>query len=98
MLILCLSDFNIDLNSLISNSYLPYTIQPSRHTSHSRTIVDNIFSNVISKDIICGNITATISHHLPQFLISPNTFANSPSNRSNAFERDWPKFDKENFI
>ena len=83
-----LGDFNIDLthynehkptneflDSLASNSYLPYIIQPSRHTSHSKTLIDNIFSNVISKDIISGNITATISDHLPQFLISPNTFA-----------------------
>ena len=106
-----LGDFNIDLmhynehkptneflDSLASNSYLPYIIQPSRHTSHSRTLIDNIFSNVISKDIICGNITATISDHLPQFLVSPNTFANPPSNKSNVFERDWSKFDQENFI
>ena len=70
-------DFNIDLmhynehkptneflDSLASNSYLPYIIQPSRHTSHSRTLIDNIFSNIISKDIISGNITAAISDHL----------------------------------
>ena len=68
------------------------------HTSHSRTLINNIFSNVILKDIICGNITATISDHLPQFLISPNTFANPPSNKSNVFEKDWPKFDQENLI
>ena len=109
--IVFLRDFNVDLmhynehnprneflDSLASNSYLPYIIQPSRHTSHSRTLIDNIFSNVISKDIICGNITATISDHLPQFLVSPNTFANPPSNKSNVFERDWSKFDQENFI
>ena len=53
---------------------------------------------MISKDIICGNITATISDHLLQFLVSPNTFANPPSNKSNVFERDWSKFDQENFI
>ena len=100
-----LGDFNLDLmhynellDSLASNSYLPYIIQPSRYASHSRTLIDNIFSNVISKDIICGNITATISDHLPQFLVSPNTFANPPSNKSNVFERDWSKFDQENFI
>ena len=86
------------LDSLTSNSYLPYIIQPSRHTSHSRTLINNIFSNVISKDIICGNITATISDHLPQFLVSPNTFANPPSNKSNVFERYWSKFNQESFI
>ena len=106
-----LGDFNIDLmhynehkptneflDSLASNSYLPYIIQPSRHTSHSRTLIDNIFSNVISKDIISGNITATISDHLPQFLISPNTFADPPSNKSSVFEKDWSNFDHENFV
>ena len=86
------------LDSLASNSYVLYIIQPSRHTSHSRTFIDNIFSNVISKDITSGNITATISDHLPQFLVSPNTFANPLSNKSNVFERDWPKFDQGTFI
>ena len=61
-------------DSLASNSYLPYTIQPSQHTSHSRTLIDNIFSNVTSKDIVLDNTTATIWDLLPQFLISPNTF------------------------
>ena len=86
------------LDWLASNSNLPYIIQPSRHTSQSRTLIDNVFSNVISKDIICGNITAIISDHLPQFLVSPNTFANLPSNKCNVFERDWSKFDQKNFI
>ena len=78
-----LGDFNIDLmhynehkptngflDSLVSNSYLPYIIQPSRHTSHI----------------------------LPQFLISPNTFADPPSSKSNVFERDPSNFDQENFV
>ena len=86
------------LDSLASNSHLMYIIQPSSHPSHSKTLIDNIFSNVISKDIICGNVSAVISDHLPKFLISPNTFANPPSNKSDIFERDGSKFDKENFI
>ena len=60
------------------------------------TLTCHILSILV--DIICGNITATISDHLPQFLVSPNTFANPPSNKSNVFERDWSKFDQENFI
>ena len=86
------------LDSLVSNSCLPYIIQPSRHTSHSRTLIDNIFSNVISKDIIFGNIAATASDHLPQLLISPNAFADPSSNKSNVFERDWSQFDQETFV
>ena len=77
------------LDSLVSNIYLPHVIQPSRHTNHSKTLIDNTLSNIISKDIIPGNITATISDHLSQFLISPNTFADSPSNKSNVFEKEW---------
>ena len=99
-----LGDFNIDLMHYNDHkpanefSYLPNIIQPSRHTSYSRTLIDNIFSNVILKDIISGNIAATISDHLPQFLISPNTFADSPSNKSNAFGRDWSHFDQGSFV
>ena len=86
------------LDSLASNSYLPYIIQFSRDASHSKTLIDNIFSNVISKDIIFGNITATISDHVPQFLISSNTFGDPTSNKSNVFERDWSHFDREKFV
>ena len=75
---------------------MPYIIQPSRHTSLSRTLINNIFSNFISKDIICGNITANISDHLAQFLVSQKTFANPPFNKSNVFQRGWKKFDQEN--
>ena len=40
----------------------------------------------------------TISDHLPQFLFAPNILANPSYNRLNIFERDWSKFNKENFI
>ena len=106
-----LGDFNIDfihcseykptnefLDALASNFYLSYIIQPSWHTDHSRTLIDNFFSNVVSKDIISGNSTATISDHLQQFLISPNTFADPPSNKCNIFERDWSNFDQKSFV
>ena len=47
---------------------------------------------------ISGNITATISDHLPQFLFAPNELSNPLCNKSNILERDWSKFNKENFI
>ena len=55
------------LDSLASNSFIPYILHPTRITSHSKTLIDNIFSNYISHEIISGNISATISDHL-----SPN--------------------------
>ena len=54
------------LDSLASNSFIPLILQPTRITSHSTTLIDNIFSNVIDPDIISGNLTATISDHLPE--------------------------------
>ena len=43
-------------------------------------------------------MTANISDHLPQFAIIPNMFGNISGNKSNIYERDWSKFDQENFI
>ena len=91
------------LDSLASNSFIllplfPLILQPTRITSYSDTLIDNIFSNVIDPDIISGNLTATISDHLPQFAIIPNMFGNISGNKSNIYESYWSKFDLENFI
>ena len=51
-----------------------------------------------SEKAISDNITTTISDYLPQFLISPNTFADPPSNKSNVFEGEWSNFDQGNFV
>ena len=106
-----IGDFNINLlnynvhnptseflDSLTSNSFPPYILQPTRITSHSKTLIDNIFTNVILRDSLSGNVAATIFDHLPQFLIVPDIFSNPPSNKSNIYERDWSNFDQENFI
>ena len=102
-----LGDFNVNvlnynehnqtnefLDSLASNSFIPLILQPTRITSHSTTLIDNIFSNIIDRDIISGNLTATISDHLPQFAIIPNMFGNISGNKSKIYERDWSKFDR----
>ena len=82
-----LGDLNVDLlkyeqhkatneflDCLSSNMFLPHIAQQTRITSHSKTLIDNIFSNYISQDIVSGNLTATISDHLPQLLIAPHIF------------------------
>ena len=78
--------------------FLPYILQPTRITSSSKIQINNIFTNIILPDSISGNLTATISDHLPQFLIVPNIFSNPPSNKSIIYERDWSNFDQENCI
>ena len=109
--IFLLGDFNVKLlnynkhnqtneflDSLASDSFIPLILQPTRITSHSNTLIDNIFSNVFDPDIVSGNLTATISDHLPQFAIIPNMFGNITGNKSKIYERGWSKFDRENFI
>ena len=86
------------LDSLDSNSSMPLILQPTRITGHINTLIDNIFSNVTDPDIISGDLTATISDHLPQILIIPNMFGNISGNKCNIYENDWSKFDQENFI
>ena len=92
------SSINEFLDSLASSMFLPYIIQPTRATSNSRTIVDNIFSNIISTNIISGDLKATISDHISQFFIAPEIFRNSPSNKSNYAELHWSNFNQENLI
>ena len=60
-----LRDFNINLldfndhqprndflDSLASKSFIPGILHPTRITSHSKTLIDNIFFNFISPEVI----------------------------------------------
>ena len=78
--------------------FLPHIVQPTKITSHSKTLTDNIFSNYISQDIVSGNLTAPISDHLPQFLIASHIYSNVPKRKATIFERDLSKFNHEEFI
>ena len=107
-----LGDFHVDLlkyeqhkatneflDSLSSNMFLPHVVQTTRITCHSKTLIDNIFSNYISQEIVAGNLTAIIPDHLPQFLTAPHIFSNKkPNRKTNIFERDWSRFNHEKFI
>ena len=39
-----------------------------------------------------------MSDHQRQFSIIPNMFGYIPGNKTNIYERDWSKYDGENFI
>ena len=75
-----LGDFNVDLlkcdddtntgiffDLLSSYGYRPLILQPTRVTSDSATIIDNIYINDIEARSSGGNITTSISDHFPQF-------------------------------
>ena len=67
--VILLGDFNIDLlkcdsnknvsdffNIIYSTNLLPNITSPTRVTSRSQTLIDNIFSSVINDDCIAGNL------------------------------------------
>ena len=76
------------LDSLSFHMLLPRIVQLIRKISNSKTLIDNISLNVITPNNISGNLTATITDHLPQFLIAPDIFSNLPSTKLNIFERN----------
>ena len=83
--VIIMGDFNIDLmkieddnhinefyNIIRTNIFVPHITLPTRITSTSKTLIDNIFSNSLNfPEMISGNFTVSISGHLPQFLIIP---------------------------
>ena len=68
------------LDSLSSHYFLPYILPLSRVTTNSKTLIDNIFSNMAVP-------TASISDRLPQFFVASNIFFNLSYPRSNNYER-----------
>ena len=68
-------------DSLSSHKLLPHIVQPTRIRNNSKTLIHDIYLNVITPNNISGNITVTISNHLPQFLIAPDIFSNPTSTK-----------------
>ena len=74
-----MGDFNVDLlksnshnqsnefyNSMSSNFFTPFILQPTR--LHSKTLIDNIFFNSLEYQSVSSNLLIEISDHLIQFL------------------------------
>ena len=104
-----MGDYNIDLlqyehssftndfiNMMISKSFLPYILQPTRVTDHSATVIDNIFSNVTEYQTVSGNLKTLISDHFFQFSIIKKRHISYKS--CNYYTRDYSNFGKEKFI
>ena len=77
---------------------LPHIVQPTRVRNNFKTPIDNIYSNMITPSKTLDNLIAKISDHLHKFFVPPDIFSNPSSTKLSIFERDWSKFDQENFI
>ena len=64
--IFLLDNFNINLLNYIysptNEFFLLHILQPSRVTTISKTLTNNIFSNMAVPNILSGNLTATLDH------------------------------------
>ena len=83
-------DFNINLLNVASDKdtnefyeimtshlFIPHITLPTRITTHSQTLIDNIFSNNPEfTEGVSGNFTFSVSDHLAQFLIMPHVKKN----------------------
>ena len=91
-------DFNALINQTIMNinefidsfdSVIPYIFQSMRLTTHSKTLIGNIFWNVLICKAISWNITAATSGHLPQFFFATNKLSYLFCNKSNNLEKEF---------
>ena len=101
-------DFNFDLlnlennhicqefyNLLCSYGFLPKIIQPSRITDYHASLIDNIFSNNLSDEILSGNILLTLSEHFSQFVSVRREKIDFKNVK--IYQRDYSKFDNSLF-
>ena len=86
------------LDSPSCHLLLPHIAQPTRMRNNSKTVIDNIYLNVITPNNIPSNLTDTIYDLFSQYFIACYIFSNPSSTKLNIFERDWSQFDQGSFI
>jgi len=93
-------DLNIDLlkydshqptklfiHTIFSLGLLPLITKPTRITTFSETLIDNIFTNVLSTMHISGAFITDISDHLPIFSISNDSEYHRESSKTYIYKR-----------
>ena len=102
-------DFNIDLlkydtnlkyqefyNLMIGNGYLPQIILPTRITDSTMSIIDNIYTNTFTTEIIGGNILIQVADHLCQFISVRKRKITLKNNI--IYKRSYENFNEESFL
>ena len=101
-IVFLLGEFNINLlnydinpptkkfpGSLSSQYFNSHILQPTRVKGNSEMLID-IFSNMGLLNTTSVNLTGSMSHNLPQFLVAPNNFSNSSYSKSNKYSCSGP--------
>ena len=94
----CDSDKNTGdfLELMLSFSFLPRIIKPTRITLRSQPLIDNIFINELQSNIVAGNITTDISDHLTQFVAIPGDLHTEISSQD-IHRRNYKKLNSDKF-
>ena len=109
--IIILCDFNIDLmqcdthtdtseflDLMTSNRLSPLILRPTRFTPHSKTLIVNMFTNLIDIHVMAGSLTfSQISDHLAQFALLDFS-VNNHKTPVKIFIRNFKNFDQNDFI
>ena len=83
---------------LTNNNFMPLITLPTRITTSSKTLIDNIFHNEFSNEIISGNLTIGISDHMPQFaLLSLQTIQQTNTQSKTKTIRRYKQIDVDKF-
>ena len=86
------------LELLFNHNFTPQITLPTRVNEKSATLIDNIFVNNPSFKYLSGNITTSISDHLPQFIILENfKGSNLKQERVSATYRHFGYFNTDSF-
>ena len=69
----------------------PCILEPTRIVNHQNpALIDNIFINIVEKNVKSGNLTSSISDHLPNYVtISEKGEMEKKASRSNPLEDRW---------
>ena len=84
------------IDKMMGNLIMPTITVPTRIHSNGGTLIDNIFTNNINSSIT-GNLTVSISDHLPSFILIPNPITKH-TKKSNIYRRDTKNFNKTEFL
>ena len=86
------------LENLLSHNFMPQITLPTRITEKTATLIDNILINNNVLNCISGNITTSISDHLPQFIVLDSLLGTSTDeDSSQILYRSFKNFNEENF-
>ena len=80
------------LNILSLYAFYPCINKPTRITSVSATLIDNIFTNTLDKETSSGVFSYDVSDHLPIFMISSQLkFKNGNEHKNNMYRKENPE-------